>query len=187
MAYKGDRPDDKQRKDYVRHNEQIRVPQVLLIENGRNVGVVATSIALAKARSAGMDLVEVASQARPPVCQIMDYGKFMFDKQKKNKDKGGHCSKEKEITFRYTTDDHDLGVKASAARKFIEKGDKVRLVVRYEKREKIHKDKGFETLNRLIEMLSDVASVEKPAGFEGANLVARIQAKKGNKNDSEKD
>lgn len=177
MAFKGDKPE--KRKDFVRHNEQIRVPQVLLIENGRNVGVIATSVALAKARTAGLDLVEVAAQARPPVCQIMDYGKFMFDKQKKQKEKSGSTHKEKEISFRYVIDIHDLEVKASAARKFLEKGDKVRVVVKFKQREKAHKDKGFEALEKLMALLEDVASLEKPAGFEGSNIVARLQAKKG--------
>lgn len=178
MAFKGDWNDNR-RKDFVRHNEQIRVPQVLVIENGRNIGVMATSIALAKARAAGLDLVEVAAQAKPPVCQIMDYGKFMFDKQKKEKDKTQNNHKEKELSFRYVIDDHDLATKANAARRFLERGDKVRVVVKFKAREKAHKDKGFEALDKLISLVADVATLEKPAAFEGSNIVARLQAKKG--------
>jgi translation initiation factor IF-3 len=77
--YKG----DKAKKDFVRRNEMIRVPTVLLIENGVNLGPTPTNVALSKARAMGLDLVEVAPQARPPVCSILDYGKFMFDKQKR--------------------------------------------------------------------------------------------------------
>ena len=180
MAVKGE---GEKRKDFVRHNEQIRVPQVLLIENGRNVGVIATSIAMAKARAAGLDLVEVAAKAKPPVCQIMDYGKFMFDKQKKEKDKGHNNHKEKEISFRYVIDDNDLKTKANAARRFLEKGDKVRVVVKFKHREKAHKDKGFEVIQKLVDLVADIAAIEKPAAFEGSNIVGRLQAKKGTKSE----
>lgn len=183
MPFKGDYKGDKQRKDFVRRNEQIRVPQVLVVENGRNIGTMPTSVALAKARAAGLDLVEVAAQAKPPVCQIMDYGKFMFDKQKKEKDKGGAQSKEKEISFRYVIDEHDLQTKANAAKKFLEKGNKVKVVVKFKQREKAHKDKGFEALEKLVAMVEDVATLEKPATFEGSNIVARLQAKKGVKSE----
>ncbi len=177
MAFNGDFKE--KRKDFVRHNEQIRVPQVLVIENGRNIGVMATSIALAKARAVGLDLVEVAAQAKPPVCQIMDYGKFMFDKQKKDKDKQHNNHKEKEISFRYVIDENDLATKANAARRFLEKGDKVRVVVKFKHREKAHKDKGFEALEKLVALLVNEATLEKPPAFEGSNIVARLQAKKG--------
>ena len=178
MAFNGDFKPEK-RKDFVRHNEQIRVPQVLVIENGRNIGVMPTSIALAKARASNLDLVEVAAQAKPPVCQIMDYGKFMFDKQKKDKDKTHNQHKEKEISFRYVIDDHDLETKANAAKKFLDKGDKVRVVVKFKQREKAHKDKGFEVIEKLVKLLESAAVLEKPPAFEGANIVARLQAKKG--------
>jgi len=178
MAFKGDFNKPERRKDFVRKNEQIRVPQVLVVEEGRNIGVMATSIALAKARSLGLDLVEVSAQARPPVCQIMDYGKFMFEKQKKEKDKSRNMHKEKEISFRYVIDEHDLQTKANAAKRFLEKGDKVRVVVKFKAREKAHKDKGFETLNKLVSMVAEVADLEKPASFEGSNIIARLQAKK---------
>lgn len=179
MAFKGEIKTDR-KKDYVRKNEQIRVPQVLVIEEGRNLGAMATSIALAKARAANLDLVEVAPQSKPPVCQIMDYGKFMFDKQKKEKDRP-HGQKEKEICFRYVIDTHDLETKANAARKFLERGDKVRVVVKFKQREKAHKDKGFEALDKLVSLLSDVAELDKPPAFEGSNIVARLHVKKGQK------
>jgi translation initiation factor IF-3 len=179
MAFKGDYDKIEKRKDFVRRNEQIRVPQVLVVEDGRNIGVMATPIALAKARSMGLDLVEVAAKSKPPVCQIMDYGKFMFDKQKKEKDKSHNSPKEKEISFRYVIDENDLQTKANAAKKFLEKGSKVRVVVKFKAREKAHKDKGFEVLNKLVEMVLEVAELEKPPIFEGSNIVARLQAKKG--------
>ena len=105
MAFKGDFKAENQ-KDFVRRNEQIRVPQVLVIENGRNIGVLPTYAALAKARDVGLDLVKVSAESVPPVCQIMDYGKVMFDKQKKEKDKVHNTHKEKEISFRYVIDEN---------------------------------------------------------------------------------
>lgn len=177
FAFRGERRDF-ERKDFVRHNEQIRVPQVLVIENGKNVGVMPTSAALAKARSVGLDLVEVAPQSKPPVCQIMEYGKFMFDKNKKQKDKSNSVQKEKEICFRYVIDDHDLQTKANQAKKFLQKGDKVKVVVKFKAREKAHKDKGFEAFNKLIQFIGDSADIEKPAALEGSNIIGRLQLKK---------
>ena len=96
-------------KDFVRFNEQIRVPKVRVIEGGQNLGVMSTRDALKRARSAGLDLVEVAAQAKPPVASIMDYGKYMYEKAKRKKDasKAAH-NEEKEIRFRYVIDSHDL-------------------------------------------------------------------------------
>ena len=167
-------------RDFVRTNEQIRIHQVLLVQDGANLGVVPTREALAKARAAGLDLVEVAPKARPPVCQIMDYGKYMFNKQKKQKTKSMN-RKEKEISFRYVIDVHDLETKANQARKFLEKGQKVKVIVKFKAREKAHKDKGFTAIQKLIDMLEDVASVEKEPAFEGHNITARLDMKKASK------
>jgi len=169
-----------QKQDFVRSNEQIRIPRVLLVQDGVNLGEIPTREALAKARAAGLDLVEVAPKARPPVCQIMDYGKYMFDKQKRNKTKSAN-QKEKEISFRYVIDIHDLETKANQARKFLSKGQKVKVVVKFKAREKAHKDKGFVAIRKLIEMLEDVASVEKEPSFEGHNITARLDVKKASK------
>lgn len=173
-----------EQKDFVRHNESIRIPKVLVVHEGKNLGVMDTRDALRQARFLGLDLVEVAPKARPPVCQIMDYGKYMYEKQKRTKNKG-HATKEKELSFRYVIDDHDLETKANQARKFLEKGHKVKFVVKFKAREKAHKDKGFAALSKIIALLDDVASVEKAPGFEGYNLTARLDAK-GKKNESSK-
>lgn len=174
-----------QNKNFVRCNERIRIPQVLVVYDGQNLGVMKTSDAQQKAKAMGLDLVEVAPKARPPVCQIMDYGKFMYDKRKKSKSKS-HAKRDKEVSFRYVIDDHDLETKANQIRKFLGKGMKVKAVVKFKAREKIHKDKGFVALNKLIAMLEDVASVEKAPGFEGHNITARLDALKGSKNEPEK-
>ena len=159
---------------FVRSNERIRILEVLLIHEGQNLGVMKTQEALEKAREVGLDLVEVSPNSRPPVCQIMDYGKFMYERNKKKKQ---HIMKDKEVSFRYVIDDHDLETKANQIRKFIGKGHKVKVVVKFKAREKAHKDKGFVALNKLITMLGDAVSVEKPPGFEGHCVTARLDKK----------
>ena len=165
---------DKKQQDFVRCNDRIKIYEVLLIHEGENLGVMKTRDALAKAVSLDLDLVEVSPNARPPVCQIMDYGKFMFENNKKKKH---HFAKDKEVSFRYVIDDNDLTTKASQIRKFIEKGHKVKVVVKFKAREKAHKDKGFAALEKLITMLEDIVSVEKPPGFEGHTVTARLNKK----------
>jgi translation initiation factor IF-3 len=164
------------RKDFVRCNERIRIREVRVIHDGQNLGVMATADALKRARQANLDLVEVAPNSRPPVCQIMDYGKFMFEKSKKKKQPSSQ--KEKELSFRYVIGDHDLETKANLARKFLEKGQKVKFVVKFKAREKAHKNQGFSALEKMVELLNDIASVEKAPGFEGHNLTARLEPKK---------
>jgi translation initiation factor IF-3 len=168
---------DKGRKNLVRYNDFIRIPQVLVIQDGNNLGVMATKDAIALARENGLDLVEVAPHSRPPVCQIMEYGKYMFDKSKKEKQKSTQ-QREKEISFRYVTDAHDIETKVNQAKKFLDKGFKVKLVVRFKKREKVHKELGFETLKQVIDMLRDYAFVEIEPKFEGANVMAKLDIKK---------
>ena len=166
---------DNAKKDWVRHNEQLRIPQVLVIQSGTNLGVMPTRDALNLAREAGLDLVEVSPYSRPPVCQIMDYGKFMFDRSKKQK-QGGQ-QKEKEITFRYVIDDHDLETKANQAKGFLAKGMKVKLVVKFKAREKAHKNLGFDILNKAVAMLADFAVAESPPRFEGQNVAVKLNKK----------
>lgn len=166
-----------ERKDGVRCNEHIRIKEVRVIHEGENLGVLSTSEALKRARAAGLDLVEVSPKTRPPVCQIMDYGKFMFDKSKKKKQQPT-SQKEKELSFRYVIGDHDLETKANQARKFLDKGQRVKFVVKFKAREKAHKNQGFDALNKMVELLSDIASVEKAPGFEGHNVTARLEPKK---------
>lgn len=172
------------KRNFVRCNEQIRVPQVRLIYNGQNLGVVPTQEALAKARAVGLDLVEVAAQAKPPVCSIIDYGKYMFDKQKSAKSDKSTFRKEKEVCFRYVIDDHDLEVKANQIRRFLEKDMRVKLVVKFKQREKAHRDQGFSAINRLIAMVEDVALIEKSPNFDGNNITARLDVKKDKKDDA---
>lgn len=178
MAF--DKPDHrKPKKDWVRHNEQIRLPQIVVIHEGKNLGTMQTRDALNLARSLFLDLVEVAPTARPPVCHIRDYGKFMFDRSKKKKESEKSAGpKEKEIDFRYVIGEHDLETKANQIRKFLDKGIKVKCVCKFKAREKAHKDQGFVILNKLIELLKDISTVEMAPRFEGQNVICRLDVKK---------
>ena len=177
MAYAHDRP--RAGKDFVRCNEQIRIPQVLLVHDGRNLGVMSNREALDRARAVGLDLVEVAPQARPPVCSIMDYGKYMFERKKKKHKQNSGVKEEKEVSFRYVIAEHDLNTKANQIRSFLEKDMRVKVVIKFKAREKAHKDQGFLVMKRVVSLLEDVAVLEKPASLEGSNIIARLDAKKG--------
>lgn len=174
------------RRTFVRHNEQIRIPQVMVIHDGKNLGTMQTREALNLARSHGLDLVEVAPTARPPVCHITDYGKHMYLIQQKKKSAKQAGPQEKEVDFRYVIGDHDLDTKISQIKKFIEKGHKVKCVCKFHKREKAHKNLGFELLDRVIEKLKDIASVELAPRFEGGNVIAKLCIKKDKEKDEEK-
>jgi translation initiation factor IF-3 len=144
----------------------------LVDENGNQVGVVPTRQALDMAREAGLDLVEVSPQAKPPVCKILDYGKYKFQLQKKASEarKNQQIVTVKEITIRPRTDDHDYDVKMKNARKFLERGDKVKFNLRFRGREMAHQDLGLEMMARIESDLQDVAKVDQKPRQEGRNM-----------------
>ncbi len=153
-------------------NRQIRIPQIRLIgENGDQVGIVETSKALQMADEAGLDLVEVAPNARPPVCRIMDFGKYRYEQSKKAKKGRQHTSQLKEIRMRVRISDHDYQFKVKHAEKFLEERHKVRVAVEFRGRENAHRDLGRELLKRVETDLQNVGSVETPARDEGRNVV----------------
>lgn len=170
---------DQQNRDLQRVNEQIRISPVRLIgPNGEQVGVVPTSQAMEMAREANLDLVEVAAQERPPVCKIMDFGKFKFTQKQKAKDKTKtHQQKLKEIRLRPKTGDHDVETKVNQARKFLEHRDKVLVYVVYRGREMQHIEEGRRVLNMILEKLVDLAKVEKAPSMEGKRLSAMLAPK----------
>ncbi|MCG3133692.1 MAG: Translation initiation factor IF-3 [Planctomycetes bacterium] len=144
-------------------NERIRVREVRLIDaEGNQVGVVITDEARRMASEAGLDLVEVAPDSRPPVCKIMDYGKYKYEQKKKMHAAGRkvHHSKLKELRLRPKTDEHDYQVRVKQARAFLEAGDKVQVVLVYRGRELVHQEFGARTLQRFVTELSDIARVE---------------------------
>lgn len=128
--------------------------------------------ALEHAEAGGLDLVEVAPNAKPPVCKIMDYGKFLYEEKKKSQEakKRQTQIQVKEIKFRPHTDDHDLQTKIKHIRRFIEDGDRCKVTVFFRGREMAHKDRGQLVLDRVVEMLSDVARVEQASKVEGRTM-----------------
>jgi translation initiation factor IF-3 len=156
-------------------NEDIRgVPRVLLIdENGEKQGEMPIGAALDAAREAGLDLVEVSPNSSPPVCKILDYGKYRFEEQKKKAEtrKKAKRIELKEIKVRPNIDDHDYEVKMKAIHRFFEEGDKVKVTLRFRGREMAHTHLGMELLERMRGELEPIAKVEHEPRFEGRQVV----------------
>ena len=155
-------------------NEDIRgVPRVLLIDDqGEKQGEMPISAALEAAREAGLDLVEVAPNSNPPVCKILDYGKYRFEEQKKAETrKKAKRIELKEIKVRPNIDDHDYEVKMKAIHRFFEEGDKVKVTLRFRGREMAHTHLGMELLERMRTELDSIAKVEHEPRFEGRQVV----------------
>lgn len=171
---------DRDRREHPqRVNEQIRISPVRLIgAAGEQVGVIPTAQALEMAREANLDLVEVAADARPPVCKIMDFGKFKFLQKQKAKDKTKtHQQKLKEIRLRPKTDEHDIETKINQARRFLEHKDKVLIYVVYKGRELQHIEEGKRVLTHMLEKLLDVCKVEKSPSMEGKRMSTTLVPK----------
>ncbi|WP_086008296.1 translation initiation factor IF-3 [Nitrobacter hamburgensis] len=161
-------------KDGPRTNDEIRNAQVQLIDQeGTNQGTVETISAIKMAMDAGMDLVEIAPNSSPPVCKIMDYGKYKFQAQKKAAEarKRQKIVEIKEIKLRPMIDDHDYNVKMKAMQRFFEEGDKVKITLRYRGREMAHQDIGTKLLDKVKTDVAAYAKVEQDARFEGRQVV----------------
>ena len=159
-------------KDF-RVNEWIRIREVRVIdENGEQRGVMPTSEALELARSKNLDLVEVAPNAAPPVCRLLDFGRFKYEQEKKEREarKNQKTIELKEIRVRPKIDGHDFAAKAARAREFIEEGNKVKVTVLFRGRELAHPQLGRELLDRMARTLSDVAVVERAPMTEGRTI-----------------
>jgi translation initiation factor IF-3 len=182
-AIRGGKPGEcsiaQERED--RRNEQISAPRVRVIgDDGSQIGVMMTRDAIAKAEEAGLDLVEVSPNADPPVCKIMDYGKYIYQK-----DKAQHAAKRKqkqiqvkEIKFRPTTEEADYQTKLRFAKGFLEEGDKVKITVRYRGREMAHQELGVRIMDRVKADLDELAAVEQFPKLEGRQAVMVLGAKK---------
>jgi translation initiation factor IF-3 len=158
----------------VRVNERIRVPQVRLIdEDGNMVGITNTKEAIELARDRGFDLVEVSPGASPPVCRIMDYGKYKYEQSKKAKraKKKQHIMHVKEIKMRPKIETHDYGFKMNHARRFLEQNNKVKFSLIFRGREVTHPDIGLNILKRVAEDLSEIATVEAGPKREGMTMM----------------
>ncbi|MCH2170996.1 translation initiation factor IF-3 [Myxococcota bacterium] len=137
---------------------------------GEQLGVMTPDEAMSRAEEEGLDLVEVASGSRPPVCRIMDYGRYKYEQKKKSSKSRGHAATLKEVKMRPRTDDHDLDFKLKNIRRFLLDGDKVKVTVMYRGREIVHRELGRAQLNRVIERLGSLATVENPPRMEGRFL-----------------
>jgi translation initiation factor IF-3 len=161
-------------------NTQIRVPQVRVIDpDGEQDGIMDTRSALELARERDLDLVEVSPHAKPPVCRIMDYGKYKYQQSKRIKDskKKQHAVQLKEIRMRPKTDEHDYLFKLRHAQRFLEERNRVKISVMFRGREQAHREFGRSVLERAIEKLSEVASAEGPIRIEGRNMTVTLVPK----------
>jgi len=168
------------KKKNVSVNEKIDAPSVRLIDaEGEQVGVVNTSDALQRAQESGLDLVEVSPNAKPPVCKIMDFGKFKYELAKKEKEnrKKQHVIITKEVRFRPKTDEHDFEFKVKHARKFLENGHRVKATVMFRGRENAHREYGQRVLDKFKKALEDIAKIEKDSKLEGGQLVLFLTKK----------
>ena len=155
-------------------NEQIRDKEIRLIgENGEQLGIMSAKEALKKAEEKNLDLVKIAPQAQPPVCKIMDYGKYRFEQTKKEKEskKNQRIIETKEIRLSLNIDTHDFDTKANQAMKFLKTGHKVKVSIRFRGREMAHPQIGEETMKKFAEVCSELSSVEKPAKLEGRQML----------------
>ena len=166
-----------QRDTGPRVNDRIRAPEIRLIgADGENVGVVPPARALAMAEEAGLDLVEISPNATPPVCKIMDFGKFKYEQQKRESEarKKQKTIDVKEVKLRPGTDDHDFERKVSDAIKFLEKGDKVKVTLRFRGREMAHQNLGREQLEKIAERIEGIGKIENMPKMEGRQMVMMI-------------
>lgn len=153
----------------TRVNEKIRAPRVRVVfGEGQQLGVMSTREAVDKAKSVGLDLVEIASKADPPVCKIVDYGKYKYEQSKlKKTSKSKGPAKMKEVKFRVRTEEHDYNIKCSRAEKFLEEGHKVRVQLQFRGRENAHREIGFDVMNRVKEDLKGMAQVDMQPKLAG--------------------
>jgi translation initiation factor IF-3 len=161
-------------------NEQIRDRQVRVIgPNGDQLGIMSAAQALQKAAEMNLDLVKIAPQATPPVCKIIDYGKFRFEQAKREKEakKNQHIVDIKEIRLSLNIDTHDFNTKVGHAQRFLKDGDKVKVSIRFRGREMGHPEHGHEIMKRFADALADVANVEKPSKMEGRNMLMFLVSK----------
>ena len=161
-----------------RSNNRISSPEVQVINSdGENLGVLNTSEAISMARNQGLDLIEIAAKATPPVCKIMDMGKFKYDAQKKANQakKKQKIISLKEIKMRPVTETHDYEFKVKNAKKFIAKGDKVKFTIRFKGRELQHSHLGNELMNKIKEDMKEIGKVELHPKFDGKQMIMVIQ------------
>ncbi len=162
-------------------NHRIRVPEVRVIHEDEQLGIMSRDDALSAAQEKGLDLVEIAPRSTPPVCRIMDYGRFKYEQSKKQKAAKKHASsiEVKEVKFRPKTDQHDFDFKLKHVRRFLEDGNKCRLVVIFRGREVTHPETGTSVLDKVVDRTSDIAQVDMKPTLEGKRMTMVLGPKAG--------
>ncbi|MBV8762702.1 MAG: translation initiation factor IF-3 [Deltaproteobacteria bacterium] len=177
----GGRFDRRRPEAGLRINHRIRVPEVRVIAEEEQLGVLPTHEALRLAEERGLDLVEISPRAFPPVCRIMDYGKYKYEEAKKKQQARKRAStvETKEIKFRPKTEEHDMAFKVKHVRRFLEGGNKVRLAVVFRGREITHPKTGMNVLDRVVDLCNDIATVEATPNMEGRRMIMVIAPRPG--------
>lgn len=162
-----------------RLNYQIRSPKVRLIINNRQMGIIPIDDARRFAQENNMDLVEIAPDANPPVCYVMDYKKYLYEEKIKEKNKKTKKEETKEIRFKSCIEENDLNIKIKQARGFLEKGKKLQLTLKFKSyRDQTHREKGYELVKRFVQSLDDIGQVEKQPFNNGDKIICKINPKK---------
>lgn len=168
-----------EQKKWYRVNRQIRFSPIMVILGEQNLGVMPTERALELASQEGLDLVEISPNSRPPVCKIIDYGKFKYEQGvKEKKAKQTKPQQMKEIRLRPSIAPHDLDVKINSAEKFLQSGNKVQIRIEFKKRENVHKELGFTLLNKVIESLANAGKTITLPHLDGKYLGCILEPKK---------
>lgn len=170
-------------KDTLRVNEEIRVREVRVVSSkGEQLGIMVTREAIRIAAEQQLDLVEVAPTAKPPVCRIMDFGKYKYEQQKRDKEtkKKQKIVTLKEVKLRPGIEDHDFGVKLKNAQRFLADGDKVKITIMFRGRELSHPELGRQLLNKMADLLKDTVNVERDPKLEGKNMIMIVAPKQHN-------
>jgi translation initiation factor IF-3 len=175
-------------KKFYRINERIFAFELRVIDSeGKQIGILKKTEALEKAKELGMDLVEIAPTAKPPVARIIDFKKFLYQEEKKKREekKKSKNSETKEVRLGPFMDDHDLGTMVKRAREFLEGNDKVKLVVRFTGRQMAHPEFGHQVMGKAIDSLSDISKVDKEAHFEGRQLISMLSPERKKKHEEQ--
>ncbi|NES24559.1 MAG: translation initiation factor IF-3 [Symploca sp. SIO3E6] len=173
--------DKRRQREQPQINERIRFPQIRAISNdGEQLGIISPQEALRMAEEKGLDLVLVSDQANPPVCRIMDYGKYQFEQQKRAREakKKQHTADVKEVKMRYKIDDHDYQVRVNNAQRFLKSGDKVKATITFRGREIQHSHLAHQLLERMANDLQEVGEVQQAPKREGRNMMMLLSPKK---------
>lgn len=166
-------------KNFYRINDKIRISPIIVIdENGNNLGSIPTFRAKVLALNAGLDLVEVSPNSRPPVCRIMDFGKFKYQQEVKNKKQYKKQSQTKEIRLSCTIEDHDLETKSKLANKFLLSGHKVLIKLEFKRRQNDHKEIGYSVMNKFLDLVKDNGDISKHPTLDGKSLHCLLDSKK---------